>query len=48
MYKCPKDPKLNYYNRFCKEMQRSTVRVWCSECPHFHKVKKKGRVKKKK
>jgi len=44
MPKCPRDKKLNYDIKFCREMVKSNARPWCKDCLVVVKPKK---VKKK-
>jgi len=44
MPKCPRDPKLNYNIKFCKEMVKKGIRPWCKNCVHINK-KFKGKKK---
>ena len=47
---CPKDPKLNYNIKFCREISKSGVRPWCAGCKYAatpKKITKKKKSKKK-
>jgi hypothetical protein len=41
---CPRDKKLNYKIKFCKDKFKNKYRHWCEECEHFI-GKKKGKKK---
>jgi len=45
MPRCPRDPKLNYNIKFCREIVKSGLRVWCKDCVHAKAMKKKGKKK---
>lgn len=42
MPRCPRDTKLNYTMKFCREMAKKDIRPWCKHCKY---VQPKGKKK---